>query len=839
VSFSRASLLSCLSLAALFTTAVHALSFAPAVNFATGNEPRAVVVGDFNGDGRPDLAVVNQDTPSANGSVSILLATGAPGNFGAPTNFLVGNQPVSIVAADFNNDGKLDLVVCSGIGAGTYLLLGDGAGSFAVSSLGITNTFSAVAYDFNGDGKVDLAFARRALGNVTIHLGNGDGTFTAGATLPAGGTILGIAAGNLDNDGKIDLVATDSNNGVVHRYLGVGDATFTHVPGALATGPFPTTLAIGDFNGDGRGDIAVTVQNSNLIAIYLGDGAGGFAAPSTFAGGNSPQGMTAADLDRDGKLDLVSSAANDNRVRIYPGNGDGTFAAPILLVSGSQPFLSTVADLNGDGLPDIVVTNRSSDTVSIFFGTTAVVANPPTAVVATSGNAQLSVAFAPPTDAASLPVIDYTATCGAVAVTGAVSPVIVTGLLNGTTYTCTVTARNATGSSVTSAPSNSATPRSPSSVAVATSGTPSIMGTSVTMTATVTGSTPTGTVAFLGGAIPIPGCGAVALVAGIAQCSFTPGATGTVAITANYTGDAANLPGTGTLAGGQVVVSPSSVTVTTSASPVAIGASVTLRATVAGVAPTGTVNFKDGSTSIAGCGAVALVAGAAQCTTSFATAGVKSINADYGGDGTNLPNTGTLPGGQAVVAVVTTFTGPTATGNGSATVSISGGGATCGFAPSGTGPAQSAFFIPVTGHIKSPPAGTAPSGIDFPFGLLDFVLVNCTPGATVSFTVTYASPLSANAQYWKYGPTAATPAAHWYVLPATIAANVATFSITDGGLGDDDLAANGTVVDQGGPGVPPGPAAQPIPTLSEWAMALMALLLAAIGAARTRTALKP
>ena len=97
-------------------------------------------------------------------------------------------------------------------------------------------------------------------------------------------------------------------------------------------------------------------------------------------------------------------------------------------------------------------------------------------------------------------------------------------------------------------------------------------------------------------------------------------------------------------------------------------------------------------------------------------------------------------------------------------------------------------------------------------------------------TIVYPAALLAGTQYWKYGPTPGTPAGHWYLLPATITGNTVVFTITDGGLGDDDLLANGTIVDQGGPGNP-GPPGSPtaIPTLSEWAMILLGLLLAVIG----------
>jgi len=167
--------------------------------------------------------------------------------------------------------------------------------------------------------------------------------------------------------------------------------------------------------------------------------------------------------------------------------------------------------------------------------------------------------------------------------------------------------------------------------------------------------------------------------------------------------------------------------------------------------------------------------------------------------------------------VVTSFTGPSSTGTGNVTASFTGGGVLCGFATS--------QFIPVTGHPASPPAGTAPGGVTFPHGLFDFTLSGCTPGSTITMTITYPATLPVGTLYWKYGPIPGGPSPRWYVLPATISGNVATFAITDGAMGDDDLAANGAIVDQGGPGVPG--AAVATPTLSEWAMILMALLMLA------------
>jgi hypothetical protein len=166
------------------------------------------------------------------------------------------------------------------------------------------------------------------------------------------------------------------------------------------------------------------------------------------------------------------------------------------------------------------------------------------------------------------------------------------------------------------------------------------------------------------------------------------------------------------------------------------------------------------------------------------------------------------------------FTGPTATGSGTATASFTGGGASCTF--------TRAAFIPVTGGAGSPP--TPPPGTwAFPHGLFDFALGGCSPGSAVTFTIVYPGSV-AGAAYWKYGPTPTDFSQHWYVLPAAFSGNTATFTIADGGPGDDDISANGLINDQGGPGIPVVSSdATQTPTLSEWALMLLAALLLAFG----------
>ena len=152
---------------------------------------------------------------------------------------------------------------------------------------------------------------------------------------------------------------------------------------------------------------------------------------------------------------------------------------------------------------------------------------------------------------------------------------------------------------------------------------------------------------------------------------------------------------------------------------------------------------------------------------------------------------GSINGGDLTfltLPCVITYSAPTATGTGPATASFTGGGASCTFA-------TAAFVaLPVA----------APPGVVFPHGLFDFTTSGCSPGSALTFTITFPTALPPGMQYWKYGPTPGNNTLHWYILPASIAGNIVTFSISDGGLGDDDLTVNGVVVDQGGAGAADG-----------------------------------
>jgi hypothetical protein len=300
------------------------VAFTAATNFGAGVRPRFVAVGDFNGDGRQDLAVANQ--LSAN--VSILLGNGN-GTFGTATNFGAGSAPSSVAVGDFNGDGRQDLAVANQGSATVSILLGNGDGTFGTATnFGVGFIpFSVAVGDFNGDGSQDLVVANQGSANVSILLGNGNGTFGA---------------------------ATN---------FGVGSA--------------PSSVAVGDFNGDGRQDLAVANQGSATVSILLGSGNGTFGAATNFGVGFAPLSVAVGDFNGDGRQDLAVVNQGSATVSVLLGNGNGTFGAATNFAAATGPLSVAVGDFNGDGKQDLAVANQFSDNVSILLNGTAFVVGGP------------------------------------------------------------------------------------------------------------------------------------------------------------------------------------------------------------------------------------------------------------------------------------------------------------------------------------------------------------------------------------------------------------------------------------------------------------------------------
>ena len=360
-------------------------SFQPQQTYGTGANPVGIAVGDFNGDGIPDLAVANlclSDPTCQNAStVSILLGNG-DGTFQMQQTYTVGQDPSYVAVGDFNGDGILDLAVTYTNGSTISVLLGNGNGTFqpqVTYAAGGSPTGIVVA-DFNGDGIADLAITNfidvGGSGIISVFLGNGDGTFQNMVQYGVGAFPAGIAVADFNGDGIADVAVTNDGNGsgnTVSVLLGNGDGTFQQQV-TYPTGTAPYGVAVGDFNGDGIADLAVTNTTDDTVGVLLGNGDGTFRQQVTYPTGATPIGIAVADFNGDGTADLAvtNNNANPSTVGVLLGNGDGTFQPQQTYTVGSTPIGIVGADFNGDGVPDLAAANEfaTQPSVSVLLGGT-------------------------------------------------------------------------------------------------------------------------------------------------------------------------------------------------------------------------------------------------------------------------------------------------------------------------------------------------------------------------------------------------------------------------------------------------------------------------------------
>ena len=361
---------------AALTLGSTTLSFNVAPTISTGVGPETVAVGDFNGDGKPDLAITTSPSGSQHpGTVTILRGIG-DATFKTLFIATVGTDPRGIAVGDFNGDGNMDIAIANFGSSNVTLLLGDGTGNFVTKSSTVVGALplAIVAADFNGDGKADLAIPSAGSNTVTILLGNGDGTFATAKRFPSVSGLQAtspatvITVGDFNQDGTPDLVVINSLLRNATILLGNGDGTFTHT-GTVATGMQPAVIVAQDFNKDGKLDLAIANYGDKIMTVALGTGDGTFATPTTFPlPSDSPHSMVAGDFNGDGKLDLALTFYEE----AYPaavllGNGDGTFAAQPALLTGSFLTSMATADFNGDGKPDLVTTNFIGSNAAVLL----------------------------------------------------------------------------------------------------------------------------------------------------------------------------------------------------------------------------------------------------------------------------------------------------------------------------------------------------------------------------------------------------------------------------------------------------------------------------------------
>jgi hypothetical protein len=353
-----------------------------AYGFYTG----PVAVGDLNGDGKPDLLVGSRSIGPNGlvGVVEVLLGKG-DGTFQWKGLYGTAGLDANVALADVNGDGKLDMLasgcaykdcftgvvtIQTGNGDGTFAGFN---GSYVFRTGGMSPSSPAVA-DFNGDGKLDMVVAncgngcQTGTGTMGVLLGNGDATFQTAVTYGTGG--IGphkVVVADVNGDGKPDLIVPNScttignctyGPGSVGVLLGKGDGTFQPAVAYGSGGDYAFSVAVADINGDGKLDVLVANYFANTgcclpgpLGVLLGNGDGTFQPVIPYSPGTSIGPIALADVNGDGKLDVVTPSI------VLLGNGDGTFQAPVFYNGGGRGGI-VVADVNGDGPPDVMVTHQ-------------------------------------------------------------------------------------------------------------------------------------------------------------------------------------------------------------------------------------------------------------------------------------------------------------------------------------------------------------------------------------------------------------------------------------------------------------------------------------------------
>lgn len=385
--------LSCLFSALTTTLLAAPPQYTARKDIATGFQHLSgLVVADFNGDGIADIAV------TANSDKHVVVYLGSKTNtFSAPISTLVQTSGVNttglfnLVAGDFNEDGKQDLIVGPNSSEPLIYLSGNGDGTFTQQGTvsGSTQFFgSARVIDLNHDSHLDLVATANP--GFRVFLGDGHGNFqfpSSSSQIPpvfAGDVVVADFNGDNMIDVLAALPAQNSTPSGMALSLGNGDGTFKpySIEGDRNSVGFPQYLAVADFNGDGKQDILIGEADADIL--FYGNGEGTFNltnpdSPATLPPTN-PNNLAvplvaAADMDGDGKIDAIIADDASQTVDVDINNGSGSFmkymgnftVPDVTLGIDKGTTHLVVADLNGDGLPDIVLTNGTTQNVSVFF----------------------------------------------------------------------------------------------------------------------------------------------------------------------------------------------------------------------------------------------------------------------------------------------------------------------------------------------------------------------------------------------------------------------------------------------------------------------------------------
>lgn len=348
-------------------TTVAQFSFAPSTALPAAQEPEGVVIADFNGDARADLAVA-VDTQDR----VLVFFNGGAGQLTLGATVLLGFNAgaAGLAAGDFDADGDQDLAVTLHNQNQVRILNNLGGTFVAGASISVgVDPRGLIAVDLEGDLDVDLVTSNRSGNTVSVLRNGGGGVFAAATTITVGQEPRDVAAADFDRDGDLDLAVSDHDSRDI-AILTQNAGTFG-APQFLSVGfqLRPEGLTAADLDGDGNADVAVATSGNglNFVSVFMNQG-GVLSGPVNFpAGGQDPADVVAADFDSDGDLDIACANTDSHTVTLLANGGAATFSAPQVLAAGTEPERLAVGDLTGNGVPDLAVSNKLSSDVRVFL----------------------------------------------------------------------------------------------------------------------------------------------------------------------------------------------------------------------------------------------------------------------------------------------------------------------------------------------------------------------------------------------------------------------------------------------------------------------------------------
>ena len=341
----------------------------PVQSLDTGESPFYTATGDFNGDGRTDVAVASALTNTI--EVYITTANGVLGpSVTVPAGGDIAVWTDAIDVGDFDGDGRDDLAVISFNDRRLTVIRSNGDGTFAN---GVNHTVArepqdVVSADIDNDDDLDLVVVGAVNQQATVFANSGNGTFSEIGTFQVGSNSHSIVAADVNNDDNIDFITANSTSDTVTVSLGNGRSAFT-LNSTLNVGDAPQAVAAADFNSDGADDIAVLNRTDRSVDVWLGLADGSFVFEKSYNIPIDATNMHLGDLDGDGNSDLIIGGFGF-AAQLMLGRADGTFSRPISLEAGSSEASASIADIDGDGDNEIVIASRDSNRVSVLDETT-------------------------------------------------------------------------------------------------------------------------------------------------------------------------------------------------------------------------------------------------------------------------------------------------------------------------------------------------------------------------------------------------------------------------------------------------------------------------------------